>query len=155
MKILNKISATVGFVSMYLFVAVKVFGESGSIIPEEAPLINVDAGTEVNAIVRWIIIVLVAVGVMAALIFLIWGAIKWIISGGDKEKVSEARGTIIAAIIGLVVLLLAVVILNFVMGILGVGSVLDPNIPDLQCYLNARGEGGADGCKAQTIDTRD
>ena len=71
-------------------------------------------------IITWVIIVLTSVGIISSLIFLIWGAIKWITSGGDREKLDSARRTIIFSIIGLVVVLLSVVIMNFIGGLLGV-----------------------------------
>lgn len=50
--------------------------------------------------------------VVLALGFLIFGGIRWITSGGDKAGVESARNTIIAAIVGLVVIVLAYFILN-------------------------------------------
>lgn len=44
---------------------------------------------------------------IAILLFVFWfllGGIKWIVSGGDKNKVEEARSTVTNAIIGLTVL---------------------------------------------------
>lgn len=44
---------------------------------------------------------------IASLLFVFWfilGGIKWITSGGDKNKVEEARGTVTNAIVGLFVL---------------------------------------------------
>jgi hypothetical protein len=61
---------------------------------------------------------LFAIAVIAALFFLTWGGILWTTSGGDKEKVDKARKTIIYAIIGLVVTVLAYAIVNFVKGLL-------------------------------------
>lgn len=49
-----------------------------------------------------------------ALIFLIWGGIKWLASGGDKTAVEEARNHITAAIIGLVIIFLAYLIINVI-----------------------------------------
>lgn len=45
---------------------------------------------------------------LAALIFLILGALSWITSSGDKEKVEAAQKKIQAAVIGLVVLVAVV-----------------------------------------------
>lgn len=41
---------------------------------------------------------------VAALIFLVWGAFAWVTSGGEKAKVEEAQKKIIAAVVGLIVL---------------------------------------------------
>lgn len=59
-----------------------------------------------NAISNIITIVL-AIGVIMVLVMIIWGAFEWITSGGDKEAVGKARGKIINALIGLVVLAVA------------------------------------------------
>lgn len=47
---------------------------------------------------------IMAIAVLAVLLFLIWGAIEWITSGGDKSKVESARNKITNAILGLIVL---------------------------------------------------
>ncbi len=53
------------------------------------------------------------VGILAVA-FLIWGGIKYIISGGDESKTEEANKTIINALVGLGIVLLSGVIVNFV-----------------------------------------
>ncbi len=67
---------------------------------------------------QFLITLLFVVGIIIALAFLIYGGIKWIISGGDKAAVDAARKHIVAAIIGLVIVSTAFVILNFVFQIL-------------------------------------
>jgi len=57
---------------------------------------------------------LLVTAVILALIFLIWGGIKWITSGGDKAKVESARNTIIGAIIGLIVVFTSFLIISIV-----------------------------------------
>ena len=59
------------------------------------------------------------IAVLVALFYLIWGGIKWILSGGDKGAVETARGTIIAAVIGLIVTFAAYFILNLVLTFFG------------------------------------
>lgn len=53
-----------------------------------------------------LLIVFIAAG-LAVLVYLIIGAFKWITSGGDKEAIGKARGTIVNALIGLAILALA------------------------------------------------
>jgi len=53
-----------------------------------------------------LMIVFIAAG-LAVLIYLIIGAFKWITSGGDKDAIAKARGTIVNALIGLAILALA------------------------------------------------
>lgn len=53
----------------------------------------------------------------------VWGAVDWILSGGDKEKIASARKRITTAIIGLVLLSLTFVVMVVVGQILGIGSL--------------------------------
>lgn len=48
---------------------------------------------------------------LAALFYMLWGALSWVTSGGEKEAVQAARDKIIAAIVGvlLIVVVLAVI----------------------------------------------
>lgn len=52
----------------------------------------------------------------AAVLMLIYGGIRYTISGGDTAAVTAAKNTILYAIIGIVVALLAYAIVNFVIG---------------------------------------
>lgn len=61
--------------------------------------------------------ILYIVGVIAV-IMLIFGGIKYVISGGDAKKVTDAKNTILYAIIGLVIAFLAYAIVNFVISAL-------------------------------------
>lgn len=61
-----------------------------------------------------VITILLAVAVLFALIFLIWGSIRWVTSGGDKGKVDEARKAVVASIIGLILAFSAFFILSIV-----------------------------------------
>lgn len=49
-----------------------------------------------------------------SIIMLIYGGFRYITSGGDSSKVGNAKNTIIYAIIGLIIVVLAQVIVNFV-----------------------------------------
>jgi len=69
------------------------------------------AGGIVGAVVQLLLIIAIVV----SLLFLIWGGIRYISSGGDKGKVDQARSTLTAAIIGLVIALLAFFIVNVVL----------------------------------------
>jgi hypothetical protein len=44
------------------------------------------------------------IGALVFIFMLIWGAISWITSGGDKSNVETARSRVMNAIIGIVVL---------------------------------------------------
>ena len=53
------------------------------------------------------------VGIIAV-IMLIWGGLRYVLSGGDSKKVTDAKNTVLYAIIGLVISFLAFAIINFV-----------------------------------------
>lgn len=61
--------------------------------------------------------ILYIVGIVAV-IMLIIGGIKYVVSGGDSKKVTDAKNTILYAIIGLVIAFLAFAIVNFVISAL-------------------------------------
>lgn len=61
-----------------------------------------------------IVNILLIIAIVLALIYLVYGGIKWITSGGDKGKVDAARSHITAAIVGLIIALAAYLILNVV-----------------------------------------
>lgn len=48
---------------------------------------------------------------LAALFYLLWGSLEWVISGGVKDKLEEARKKIVAALVGvlLIVMTLSIV----------------------------------------------
>lgn len=57
--------------------------------------------------------ILYIVGVIAV-IMLIIGGIRYVVSGGDSKKVTDAKNTVLYAIIGLVIAVFAYAIVNFV-----------------------------------------
>lgn len=91
----------------------------------------------VGTILKNVILLFFAVGGVGVVIYFLWGAVEWIFSGGDKEKVAAARRRMTHAIIGLVLLSLSYVIISVVgrivgfnplgpLQIRGLGDVLDP-----------------------------
>ena len=61
--------------------------------------------------------ILYIVGIVAVLMLII-GGIKYVVSGGDSKKVTDAKNTVLYAIIGLVIAFLAYAIVNFVISAL-------------------------------------
>lgn len=51
-----------------------------------------------------------------AVIFVLYGGFKWMTANGSDEKVSEAKRILIAALIGLAIVLTALAITNFAIG---------------------------------------
>ena len=59
------------------------------------------------------------IAIVAVLVMLVWGAVQWIFSGGEKEAVAAARGRIINALIGLAILAVAFAIFQVAGSFLG------------------------------------
>lgn len=78
-------------------------------------LCNFNTGS-FGGIVGALITLAFVIAVVIALGFLIYGGIRWIVSGGDKAGVEGARNIIVAALVGLVIVFLAYFILNIVIG---------------------------------------
>lgn len=85
---------------------------------------------------------------IAALVMLLWGALAWVLSGGDKEKVEAARDRMTAAIIGVFMILVALSVVWTLEQIVFKGTMCfglscPVSIPTL---LNStKGAGGAGG----------
>lgn len=74
--------------------------------------------------------ILFVVGAVIFFFMLIIGAIQWIASGGDKQAIEGAKGKIMNAIIGLVVLFAVFVIINLIGTFFNV-SLLNLTLPTL------------------------
>ena len=74
-------------------------------------------GSLFTVIIRLVIVV----ASLLTLAYLLWGALDWITSGGDKEKIIRARDKITYALIGIIFIILSFSIFGVVAGnILGI-----------------------------------
>ena len=89
--------------------------------------INNNAGGDLSNLISNTINLFFAIGGIAFTIMIIWGAVEWILSGGDKEGIAKARKRITTSIIGLVVLSLTFVITIVVGQITGIDSLKTGN----------------------------
>jgi hypothetical protein len=76
--------------------------------------VSVDANKRVNDNIKLVINVMTLLVGVVAVIMIIIGGFKYITSGGDSSRIASAKDTILFAIIGLVVVVLAQVIVRFV-----------------------------------------
>ena len=60
--------------------------------------------------------ILYILGVISV-IMLIYGGLKYALSGGDSKKVTDAKNTILYALIGLIIAVLSYAIVNFVLNV--------------------------------------
>ncbi len=74
-------------------------------------------------IVRTGLDLLLVGAILLSLFFLIWGGFNWLMSEGDKQRVSSARQKVVWAIIGLLVVFFAFLIINAIYNfLLGSGA---------------------------------
>ena len=96
---MRKILGTATILSSYLFSARTVFADNNAInitVPSAGGNItNINIAT----IPQFLVTLLFVVGIIIAIVFLIYGGIKWILSGGDSKQVESARSHIVAAIV--------------------------------------------------------
>lgn len=98
---------------------------------------NAQAEGIVQTILVNVITIFFAVGGIGVVIYFVWGAVDWILSGGDKEKINSARKKMTNSLIGLTLLALSYVIINIVgqvvgfnpLGYLQLRGLGDPSTP--------------------------
>jgi ABC-type Fe3+ transport system permease subunit len=60
--------------------------------------------------------ILLRIGILASVIFITWAGFRLLTSQGDPNSVKEARDTILNAVIGLIIMIIATVSVNFFAG---------------------------------------
>lgn len=83
---------------------------------------NPDLPTDLTTMFKTIANVALFIIGAVSVLMLIYGGIRYTVSGGESSAVTAAKNTILYAIVGVVVALLAGAIINFVLGSFTVGS---------------------------------
>jgi uncharacterized membrane protein YgcG len=89
-------------------------------IPGTADYDPEDGEAGFAALLSRLLSIVVAIAAILLLIFLLWGGVEWIASGGDKSKVEKARNRITQAIVGMIVLATTIAIFMFIQSILNI-----------------------------------
>ncbi len=85
-------------------------------------------GSLLSAVINLILVL----AVVLAVVYFIYGGIKWILSRGDKEQIDKAKSHIVASVVGLGIVFLAFFIVNVVFGFFFPGkSIEDLTLPSL------------------------
>jgi hypothetical protein len=98
-------------------VATRVFAQTNEIgnFVENVKPADVQ-NTSLESYIQTIINVLLGLIGVVAVIMLIYGGFRYVLSAGNEKATSAAKDTILFAIIGIVVAVLAFAIVNFVIG---------------------------------------
>jgi hypothetical protein len=100
------------------------------------PAVGINPAAGIGTILSNALTIIFVAAALAVLFFLVIGAFKWIISGGDKEAVAGARKTIVAALVGLAILALSFLIVVVVGQILNIDILNLRFIPSLDACPN-------------------
>jgi len=128
-NLVKKLFISVSGAFTYLSLALPAFAEqsvnpcdSSSSNPISAVLCRLGGnnGGSVATTIRGVVVFFIIIAVVIALMYLLYGGVKWITSKGEKTEVEAARNHIMAAIIGLIVVILAVFILSVVLAAFGI-----------------------------------
>ena len=95
------------------------------------PSILPSGAQNVGTLIGRTIGLVLAIAGIATFVFLVWGGIQWITSGGDKSAVEAAQHRIQAAILGLFIVFAAWAIMLLVGGFFGF-SITNLIIPTLK-----------------------
>lgn len=78
-----------------------------------------DIGSLINAVMT----IVIMIAALLVFLYLIWGAIDWITSGGERSRTEAARSKIIAALVGLIIVASSFAVLTLALRFLGFESL--------------------------------
>lgn len=112
-------SSLLGFPTWYKYLEVKHTPEKGCeiLMPQTTNADgteSVDIGGVILPILAAIVEILLRIIGLAAVVFVIYGGVQFVISQGEPEQIKNARTTIFNALIGLVIAIFASVIVNLI-----------------------------------------
>jgi hypothetical protein len=79
----------------------------------------------VSDLINLLLRIVLVISAILVFMFLIWGAMQWITSGGEKSKTEAARNRMVSAIIGLIIVVTSFAIMTLIVRILGFNSFND------------------------------
>lgn len=123
---LAKIAAGIGVAaSTFYWGALPVLAESVNLCAEQQGFnIAFLCGTTLGGLIKTTLNTVLFVAFVIALVFLIIGGIRWIMSAGDKEGAGKARETVTSALIGLAIVIGSWILINIVLTFFGIGGGL-------------------------------
>ncbi len=117
----KSVAAAVTTGAAYLTAASPAFAQIQTTTIDPGPGFASDIGTLINAVLSFVMVI----AALLVFMYLIWGGIEWITSGGDKGKTESARNKITAAVLGLIVLAASYAILLIALNFIGFSNLGD------------------------------
>ena len=113
-KFLIAALVSLGIVVTPLAMDAPVFANAKSEVTSGISSVNDGNSTDLPSFITNIVNILLFLAGAVAVIVLIIGGIRYVISSGDSGQVQSAKNTILYAVVGLVVVIMAYAIVNFV-----------------------------------------
>lgn len=88
--------------------------DAGLIRASQFGLPDVDLITFITRLVR----VFLSIIILIVVLMIILSGLKWMLAGGDEEKIKKARGAFFNAIIGLIIVFASYAIVSFVINLM-------------------------------------
>ena len=85
--------------------------------------------TDLGRLVASAISVAILIAGILVFVYLVWGGIQWITSGGDKGKTEEARNRITSALVGLAIVAASWALIKIIAYFFGVQGVFEGGVP--------------------------
>lgn len=83
---------------------------------------GLNAAGDVNGLIRIVVFVLLGISGAIAVVFVIIGGFQYLTSGGNEEAAEKGKKTLINAIIGTVIIIMAYVIINVIVNLVSGGG---------------------------------
>lgn len=117
LALISSLALITGFVFAPLALAgspVNVIDGSGDACKGSTSICGTNGNSLFRIVKNIINVLLYASGIIAVLMIII-GGISYVLSGGDQSKITTAKNTILYAVVGLIVAIMAFAIVNFVL----------------------------------------
>jgi len=125
MKLVKKLFIVISSFFIYPLLAFPAFAdtnvnpcEGGGVIATTLCALSGD-GSNISRTIQGVVVFIIVLAVVIALIYLLYGGIRWITSRGDKTEVEAARNHVMAAILGLIIVFLAIFIVSIILAAFG------------------------------------
>ena len=110
-----RIKSVVGLSLVLSLLAVPVMVQAAGFNTVLSPFAGVQGGSDIIGAVRTIVNALLILVAIIAVIAVIIGGVRYVTSSGNDDAAASAKNTIIYALVGLVVIGLSIVIVNFIL----------------------------------------
>ncbi len=116
------------FIALSILTALQISSKfilAASTMPTVVVTVPTGYALSIGSLISALLTLIMVIAALLVFLYLIWGGIEWVSSGGDKGKVENARNKITAAVIGLIVIAASWAILTLALNFLGFEGFTD------------------------------